>query len=100
MAKKRGKSPPIPPGETSLEDFLKRLSANRLSLQLRVPVTPINDIVRGRQAITAEPALRLARYFGTTAQFSMNLQTNRELELAADAAAEQIESQVRPRSAA
>ncbi len=76
--------PPIHPGETLREDFLKplRLTANRLATELFVPVTRINDIVRGRRSITADTALRLARYFGTTPQFWMNLQSNYDLELA------------------
>jgi addiction module HigA family antidote len=75
---------PIHPGETLREDFLKPLSltAHRLAMELMVPVTRINDIVRGKRAITADTALRLARYFGTTPQFWMNLQANYDLERA------------------
>ncbi len=63
-----GSMPPIHPGETLREDFLKPLglTANRVAIELRVPVTRVNDIVRGKRAITAGTALRLARYFGTT----------------------------------
>jgi antitoxin HigA-1 len=102
MIKKRMKLPPIPPGETLREDFLKplSLSANRLALELRVPVTRISDIVRGRRSITADTALRLARYFGTSPQFWTNLQANYDLEVAQDASGSQIESQVKPRRAA
>ena len=102
MIRKRRKLPPIPPGETLREDFLKPLglSANHLALQLRVPVTRISDIVRGRRSITADTALRLARYFGTSPQFWTNLQSNFDLEAAWDASGTQIESQVRPRRAA
>ncbi|HUD97988.1 MAG TPA: HigA family addiction module antitoxin [Bryobacteraceae bacterium] len=76
--------PPIHPGETLREDFLKPLglTANRLATELFVPVTRVNDLVRGRRSITADTALRLARYFGTTPQFWMNLQSNYDLELA------------------
>ncbi|MGA2131119.1 MAG: HigA family addiction module antitoxin [Bryobacteraceae bacterium] len=74
--------PPIHPGETLREDFLKPLglSVNRLATELFVPATRINDIVRARRSITADTALRLARYFGTTPQFWMNLQSNYDLE--------------------
>ncbi len=93
---------PIHPGETLLQDFLKPLglSANRLAMELLVPVTRINDIVRGRRAITADTALRLARYFGTTPQFWMNLQANYELEVAQDARGSEIAERVRPHRAA
>jgi addiction module HigA family antidote len=87
MPAKTKTMPPIHPGETLWEDFLKPLglTANRLATELFVPATRINDIVRGRRAITADTALRLARYFGTTAQLWINLQSNYDLELAKDA---------------
>jgi addiction module HigA family antidote len=93
---------PVPPGETLLEDFLKplSLSVNRLALELRVPVTRMSEIVHGRRSITADTALRLARYFGTSPQFWINLQTNCDLEVAQDAAGSEIKSQVKPRRAA
>lgn len=80
---------PIHPGETLRQDFLKPLglTANRLATELSVPVTRINDIVRCRRAITADTAQRLARYFGTTPQFWINLQSNYDVELAQDARA-------------
>lgn len=76
------------------------MSANRLALELHVPVTRINEIVNGRRSITADTALRLARYFSISPQFWMNLQANYDLELAHDASGEQIEGQVNPREAA
>jgi len=102
MPKRRIAMPPIHPGETLLEDFMKplSLSANRLALELHVPVTRINDIVRGRRVITADTALRLARYFGSSPQFWMNLQANYDLEAAQDRLAEQVREQVKPRRAA
>ena len=98
MARKTKFMPPIHPGETLREDFLKPLglSANRLAMELLVPVTRINDIARGKRAITADTALRLARYFGTTPQFWMNLQANYELELAQDAGGSDIADRIRP----
>jgi len=94
--------PPIHPGETLREDFLKplELTANRLAMELMVPVTRINDIVRGRRAITADTALRLARYFGTKPQFWMNLQANYDLEVAQDARGPEITDRIRPFRAA
>jgi addiction module HigA family antidote len=94
--------PPIHPGETLREDFLKPLglTAHRLAMELRVPVTRVNDIVRGRRAITADTALRLARYFATTPQFWMNLQANYELELADDEHGSEISGRISPHRAA
>ena len=102
MAKKTKTVQPIHPGETLREDFLKPLglTANRLAIELRVPVTRVNDIVRGKRAITADTALRLARFFRTTPQFWMNLQANYELELAEDARGAEISERIRPHRAA
>ncbi len=102
MPKKRSKFPPIHPGETLREDFLKPLglSVNRLAMELHVPATRINDIVRGRRAVTADTALRLSRFFGTSPQFWMNLQANYDLERAEDAVGPRIGIEVRPRTAA
>jgi len=89
---------PIHPGEVLQEEFLRPMgiSQNRLALCLRVPVTRINDIVRGRRAITADTALRLARFFGTSAQFWLNLQASYDLDLARDALGDRLEREVQP----
>ena len=102
MPKKKKTMPPIHPGETPREDFLKPLglTANRLAMELIVPVTRVNDIVRGKRAITADTALRLSRYFGTTPQFWTNLQANYDLELAEDARGAEIADRIRPHHAA
>jgi addiction module HigA family antidote len=102
MGMKNKIMPPVHPGETLREDFLTPLglSANRLAIELLVPVTRVNDIVRGKRAISADTALRLARYFGTTPQFWMNLQANYELELAQDERGEEIVGRIRPHRAA
>jgi len=102
MAKKIKTMPPIHPGETLREDFLKPLdlTANRLAIELQVPVTRVNDIARGMRAITADTALRLARYFGTTPQFWMNLQANYDLDVAQDARGREIADRIRPHRAA
>jgi len=101
MTKKLSNVPPIHPGETLREDFLAplELSVHKLAMELHVPVTRINDIVRGRRSITADTALRLGRYFGISPQFWINLQGNYDLERAKDVAGEQIERRVRPRVA-
>jgi addiction module HigA family antidote len=75
---------PIHPGEVLREEFLVPLgmSAHALALELKVPAPRINEIVRERRAITPDTALRLARYFGTTPQFWLNLQTSYDLRMA------------------
>jgi antitoxin HigA-1 len=90
---------PVHPGEVLSEDFMKPygLSMNKLALDLRVPVTRIADIVAERRGITADTALRLARYFKTTPQFWLNLQTKYDLEITEDEKLAQIERDVRPR---
>ncbi len=77
---------PIHPGEVLLEDFLKpfELTQYRLAKNLSVPARRINEIVLGKRAITADTALRLARFFGTSERFWLNLQTTYELELERD----------------
>lgn len=88
----------IHPGEILREEFLVPLgmSANALALALHVPVPRINDVVRERRAVTLDTALRLARFFDTTAQFWLNLQTAFDLKQAEREAGEKIAVQVRP----
>jgi len=90
---------PAHPGVTLSEDFLKplALTGNRLAIDLHVPSSRINDIIHGRRGITAETALRLARYFGTSAVFWVNLQTQYDLAIAQDESSISIEQEVRPR---
>ncbi|MCL4686808.1 HigA family addiction module antidote protein [Myxococcota bacterium] len=75
--------PPIHPGEILFEEFLEPmdLSQYRLAKDISVPARRINEIVHGKRAITADTALRLARYFGTSERFWMNLQTRHDLEV-------------------
>jgi len=89
---------PVHPGEVLREDFLRPsgLTANALAKALRVPAPRINDIVRGRRGITADTAMRLARYFGGDAQSWLNLQTLYDLRLAERAKAKRIEREVTP----
>jgi antitoxin HigA-1 len=83
MAKTSKFMPPVHPGEILLEDFMKplRLSVNKLALDLHVPATRIGEIVHRRRRISADTALRLARYFKTNPEFWLNLQNLYELEL-------------------
>ena len=92
------KLPPIHPGEILREDFLKPLgiSMNRLALDLHVPVTRIAEIVHQRRGITPDTALRLGRYFNTTARFWLNAQSGYDLEVAQDKLQRTIERDVRP----
>ena len=95
------KLPPIHPGEI-LADLLGAagLTANALALSLRVPANRIGSIVKGQRGITADTALRLARYFGTSAQMWLNLQSKFDLAVAEDTLSRRIEQEVLPRSAA
>lgn len=101
MARKE-RLPPIHPGEILREEFLVPLgmSAHQLALALRVPATRINDIANGKRGITADTALRLSRYFGTTSRFWMNMQASYELEVAEDQLSEAVMREVLPRTAA
>src|SRR5579863_7780916 len=93
---------PVHPGEILLEDFMKPsgISINGLALDLHVPATRISAIVNEDRGISADTALRLARYFGTTGEFWMNLQQRFDLRVAANKVRGEIEQAVRPRSAA
>lgn len=86
--------PPIHPGEVLMEDFIKgfEITQNRLAVAIGVPPRRINEIVHGKRSITADTALRLAKYFGTSAEFWVNLQSHYELDLAEDRAGAQIAS--------
>ena len=94
MARKR--CPPIHPGEVLLEEFLKPLGITqyRLAKDVSVPPRRINEIVLGKRAITADTALRLARYFGTTEQFWLNLQTRYDLEVERDRLGDRLKKEV------
>ncbi|MFZ0277160.1 MAG: HigA family addiction module antitoxin [Candidatus Sulfotelmatobacter sp.] len=100
MPKTQKLLPPIHPGEILRAEFMEplRLSMNRLALDLRVPVTRIAEIVHERRGITPDTALRLARYFNTSAGFWLNLQSAYDLEVARDKLARTIEREVRPAS--
>src|SRR5215469_11209372 len=83
MKKTLALMPPVHPGEILREDFMKplRLTVNKLALELHVPATRIGEIAHERRRITAETALRLARFFNTNAEFWLNLQNFYDLEV-------------------
>ncbi len=93
--------PPIHAGEILLEEFLKPLgmTMHELALALRVPANRIGRIVEGERSVSPDTALRLGRYFGTGAEFWVNLQARYDLESAKEELAEAIEREVLPRSA-
>ncbi|MBV8907222.1 MAG: HigA family addiction module antidote protein [Acidobacteriia bacterium] len=92
---------PPHPGETLKEDCLipLGLSVNQLAKELGITAARLNEIVRGRRGITADTALRLARYFGTSAEFWLNLQSLYDLRMAQIKAGARIERTVKPRAA-
>jgi antitoxin HigA-1 len=87
---------PLHPGEVLLEEFLKSMgiSQNHLAIKIGVPDRRINEIVLGKRRITADTALRLAQFFGTTAKFWQGLQTDYDLDVTADESGERIEREV------
>ena len=99
--RKEKRLPPIHPGEV-LQEILSEagLTVNALALALRVPANRIGGIVKGERGITADTALRLARYFRTSAQMWMNLQAKYDLAETEDSLRDQIEREVLPRPAA
>lgn len=100
MRKSRKLLSPVHPGEILREDFMAPLllSMNKLALGLRVPVTRIAEIIHERRGITPDTALRLGRYFNTSARFWLNLQAAYDLEVAQDELQQSIEREVQPLS--
>lgn len=92
---------PVHPGEILREEFLKPLDLSmiKLAMDLRVPVTRIAEIVHERRAISADTAMRLARYFKNTPVFWMNLQVRYDLEVAEDEQSEKVARDVQPMEA-
>lgn len=88
---------PIHPGEVLLEEFLKPMgiSQNKLALNIGVPPRRINEIVLGKRGITADTALRLAAFFGTSAEFWLGLQSQYDLDVTAEELGERIKQEVR-----
>jgi addiction module HigA family antidote len=94
MAEK--KLPPIHPGEVLLEDFLEPagLSQYRLAKGISVPPRRINEIVHGKRSITADTALRLSRYFGTSERFWLNLQIRHDLQKEKERLGDRLDAEV------
>jgi addiction module HigA family antidote len=92
------KLPPVHPGEVLLEDFLTPMGISQYRLSKDIGVLPrrINEIVQGKRAITADTALRLARYFGTSVEVWMGLQADYDVEKAREALGTRLEEEVRP----
>jgi addiction module HigA family antidote len=96
------KMKPVHPGEMLLEEFLipMEISQYRLAKDISVPARRINEIVHGTRGITADTALRLGRYFGTTAQFWLNLQNHCDLEVQKDKRGNRLDKEVQTRAVA
>src|SRR5882757_2500434 len=96
MAAKRLR--PVQPGDILLHDFMRplKLSSYKVAKELGVAAPTVNEIVRRRRAITAEMALRLSRYFGTSAQLWQNLQTQYDLEIASKRIGKKVERAIQP----
>jgi addiction module HigA family antidote len=94
---KTDKLSPIHPGEVLMEEFLKpmELSQHRLALSIGVDARRINEIVLKKRRVTADTALRLSRFFGTTPQFWMGLQSDYDLDVAEDELGDRLETEVR-----
>ena len=94
---KMKKMTPVHPGEVLMEEFLKPMSITqyRLAKDIHVSARRINEIVRGLRAVSADTALRLARYFGSSPQFWLNLQAGYDLEIEIDRIGDQINKEVR-----
>ena len=89
---------PVHPGDILLHEFMQpfKLSSYKLAKELGVTAPTVNEIVRRRRAVTAEMALRLARYFGTTAQLWQSLQSQYDLEIASQKIGKQVERAITP----
>ncbi len=94
--RRRKKLPPVHPGEVLLEEFLKpmEISQYRLAKDISVPPRRVNEIVLHKRGITADTALRLARYFGTSEQFWLNLQTEYDLDVERDRLGDRLNAEV------
>jgi len=90
----------VHPGEVLLEEFLKPMdiSQNRLALNIGVPARRINEIVLGKRSVTADTALRLAKFFGASAEFWLGLQAQYDLDVTAEALGERLEREVKTRA--
>ncbi len=99
---KTKKMAPIHPGEVLMDEFLKPMNITqyRLAKDIHVPARRINEIVHGNRAVSADTSLRLARYFGLSPQFWLNLQASYDLETEIDRIGSRIDREVRQRAVA
>ncbi len=95
--KPKEKNPPVHPGEILLEEFMKPLGLSQTRLGRDFGVSPrrINEIIHGKRSVTADTALRLSRYFGTSPEFWLGLQTDYDLDVASELLANRIEREVK-----
>lgn len=95
---KKTKIPPIHPGRVLKTEFMEpfKLSANQLAINLRVPAGRITTIINGERGISPDTALRLSRFFGNSAEFWINLQSQYDLQIAEDAFSAEIDADIRP----
>ena len=102
MPKKNRQMPPVHPGEILREDLMRPLglSMNGLARDLKVPMSRVSEIIKGRRGLNADMSLRLSRYFGSTPEFWINLQAAYDLSITINSSAQRIEREVRPRKAA
>ncbi len=100
-SKRRKAFAPVHPGEVILHDYLEPLGLSRYALAKALGITQarLGEIIRGKRAISPDTALRLARYFGTSAEFWIGMQGQYDLEVARDARAAAIAKEVKPRAA-
>ena len=102
MAKEIKLRPPVHPGMVLKLDLLdpSGMSINRLAKELHVPANRLSQIVQGKRGITADTSLRLARYFGFTPEYWLNMQTHYDLEITRRQSIRRIEREIKPREAA
>jgi antitoxin HigA-1 len=102
MTKANKLRPPVHPGVVLKADLLNPsgMSINRLAKELHVPANRLSQIVQGKRSITADTSLRLARYFGFTPEYWLNLQTHYDLEIIRRGSIRRIEREIKPREAA
>lgn len=100
MERRSNKLPPVHPGEVLLEEFLEpmELSQYRVAKDINVPPRRINEIVHGTRGVSADTALRLARYFGTSERFWLNLQAQYDLDVERDRLGDRLEREIVPRA--
>ena len=95
---KKNKLDPVHPGEVLLEEFLRpmELTQYRLAKEIHVPARRINELIQRKRSVSADTALRLSRYFGTSAKFWLNLQTQYDLDIQEEKIISELENAIKP----